>query len=57
VIKNAYQSDFSFKNLEEALTEYFSTKKTPTAEELENAKVFLDKEKEYVQNRIEQTNI
>jgi len=52
VIKNAYQSDFSFKNLEEALNEYFATKKTPTAEELENAKVFLDIENKYVKEEI-----
>ncbi|WAR43354.1 hypothetical protein [Methylomonas rapida] len=55
VIKNAYQSDFSFKNLEKTLNEYFSIKKPPTAEELKKAKVFL--EKEYVQERIGQTKI
>lgn len=33
-------------------SEYFSTKKPPTAEELKKAKVFLEIEKEYVQERI-----
>lgn len=57
VIKNAYQSDFSFKNLEKALNGYFSTKKPPTAEELKRAQMFLDIENEYVQDRIGQTTI
>jgi len=48
VFKHAYQSDFSFKSLEEGLNQYFSTKKTPTDDELRKAKEFLDVEKEYV---------
>lgn len=52
VLKNAYQSDFSFKSLEESLTEYRSNRKTPTDEELKNAKVLLDIEKEYVKEEM-----
>lgn len=52
VFKNAYHSDFSFKSLEKALNGYFSPKKPPTDEELKNAKVLLDIEKEYVKENM-----
>jgi hypothetical protein len=42
IIYIRYQSDFSFKNLEKTLNEYFSIKKPPTAEKLKKAKILSD---------------
>lgn len=52
VLKHAYQSDFSFKSIEEELNQYSSTKKTPTDDELKKAKDFLAIEKEYVKEEM-----